>query len=222
MTTEQEALREALLDHYPAGLWKQQCGDWAGTCRCGFSFIGRISSEAQSVWADHVIAGLQSANEGAGVGWIVANGRGDLWRTWKDGWSSWTAVREHATRYARREDAEAVHREDEEAWLVQPYAAPDSLGSHFGIGDHPKPEATGKTIRIAVAQASCGHLTIVGPDDFKTSEFNGAMDAAMSWSIEAGYIPTSRYWLTANIPEPLSDVPEIAAMAHPEAVEGEG
>ena len=68
-----------------------------------------------------------------------------------------------------------------------------------------------RTIKIAVTQSSCGHLTCVGPDDFKSSEFNDAMDAAMSWSIEAGYIPSSRYWLAAEIPEPLEDVQTIPA-----------
>jgi len=70
-----------------------------------------------------------------------------------------------------------------------------------------------RAVRIAVTQSSCGHLTFVGPDDFKTSDFNDAMDAAMSWAIEAGYIPTSRYWITVEIPAPLADVPEIPATA---------
>lgn len=68
-----------------------------------------------------------------------------------------------------------------------------------------------RTIKIAVTQSSCGHLTCVGPNDFKESDFNNAMDAAFSWSIEAGYMPTSRYWVEAAIPEPLEDAPTISA-----------
>ena len=68
-------------------------------------------------------ASLRSQETAAGAGWIVSNGSGTCWRTWKDGWSAWTDKCEEATRYARREDAEAVHREDEAAWFVQPFAA---------------------------------------------------------------------------------------------------
>jgi len=64
--------------------------------------------------------------EAAPLGWIVGSGDGKRWRTWSDGMSDWTADREQATRYARREDAEAVHREDEDAWTIVPYAATPS------------------------------------------------------------------------------------------------
>lgn len=61
--------------------------------------------------------------EPMGAGWIVSNGNGDRWRTWNRGWSEWTAMRDHATRYARRADAEAVQSEDEDVWRVEPYAS---------------------------------------------------------------------------------------------------
>lgn len=65
---------------------------------------------------------LQSAGiYDAPVAWIVGNGNGDRWRAWKDGNPVWVEDREKATRYARREDAEAVHGEDEDAWRVVPY-----------------------------------------------------------------------------------------------------
>lgn len=57
-------------------------------------------------------------------GWIVLSGDGKRYRTWKNGWSAWTEVRDEATRYARREDAEAVHAEDEDAWTIVPYRYP--------------------------------------------------------------------------------------------------
>lgn len=53
--------------------------------------------------------------------WIIANSAGDRWRVWRNGNIEWTEHRGHATRYVRREDAEAVHAEDEDAWRVEPY-----------------------------------------------------------------------------------------------------
>ena len=52
-------------------------------------------------------------------GWIVGNGDGTKWRTWVDGMPGWTDDRSAAIRFARREDAEAVHAEDEDAWKVE-------------------------------------------------------------------------------------------------------
>jgi hypothetical protein len=56
------------------------------------------------------------------TGWIVANGDGTKWGCWKNGLPDWTYNRDEATRYARREDAEAVHSEDEDAWSIKPYS----------------------------------------------------------------------------------------------------
>lgn len=55
-------------------------------------------------------------------GWIVASADGLRFRMWETGWPRWTEERQLATRYARREDAEAVHSEDEDAWRVEPFA----------------------------------------------------------------------------------------------------
>lgn len=56
-------------------------------------------------------------------GWIVGNANDDRWRAWEHGNPVWVEDRAKATRYARREDAEAVHAEDEDVWRVVPYAA---------------------------------------------------------------------------------------------------
>jgi len=56
-------------------------------------------------------------------GWVVKSGDGRRFRTWRDGFSAWTDDCECATRYARRQDAEAVHKEDEDAWFVVPFPA---------------------------------------------------------------------------------------------------
>lgn len=54
-------------------------------------------------------------------GWIVGNGNDTEYRTWEFGLPVWTKVRSEATRYHRKEDAEAVHAEDEEVWTIIPY-----------------------------------------------------------------------------------------------------
>ncbi len=55
-------------------------------------------------------------------GWIVGNGDGTKWRTWGAMGPEWTTDRNTATRYYRREDAEAVHRDDEDAWTIVPFS----------------------------------------------------------------------------------------------------
>ena len=60
------------------------------------------------------------------VAWIVSNANGDQWRVWQHGFPAWSKDRNKATRYARREDAEAVHAEDEDAWRVEPYGQSDA------------------------------------------------------------------------------------------------
>lgn len=59
--------------------------------------------------------------EGEASGWIVGSADGKQFRTWTNGFPEWTGDREQATRYARRVDAESVHREDEDAWLIEPF-----------------------------------------------------------------------------------------------------
>ena len=56
-----------------------------------------------------------------GAGWVVSNGNETRWRSWDQGNSIWVDSPEKATRYARREDAELVHAEDEDAWCIKPY-----------------------------------------------------------------------------------------------------
>jgi len=64
--------------------------------------------------------------------------------------------------------------------------------------------------KIAVVQAMNGHLTCVGPNDYKESEFSSAMDAAISWHIEAGWLPAACYWIHAKVP-PAPSIPELRA-----------
>ncbi|MGB3928902.1 MAG: hypothetical protein WBL20_08060, partial [Sphingobium sp.] len=79
---------------------------------------------------------LSSRPAGEAVGgWIISNGQDDRYRTWKDGYSAWTDSREEATRYARREDAEAVHQFDEDAWHVKPYDTAHPPAAVAGEGE---------------------------------------------------------------------------------------
>ncbi|MCG7507105.1 hypothetical protein [Mesorhizobium retamae] len=67
--------------------------------------------------------------------WIVGSGDRKRWRIWTDGMPAWTENREQATRFARREDAEAVHREDEDAWTIIPYKdLPNDADEAYEIG----------------------------------------------------------------------------------------
>ena len=70
-----------------------------------------------------------------GEGYIVGNASGDKWRTWDVLGPVWTAHRDQATRYARRIDAENVHREDEDAWRIEPFAATHPQPSQKMEGD---------------------------------------------------------------------------------------
>lgn len=60
-------------------------------------------------------------------GWIVGNGDATKWRVWGASGCDWTDDRSKATRYLRRQDAEAVHAADEDAWSVQRYGYPGRL-----------------------------------------------------------------------------------------------
>lgn len=76
------------------------------------------------------------------------------------------------------------------------------------------PSNTGESgklpVKIAIVQATCGHLTCVGPNDYKEADYSNAMDAAIGWHIEAGYMPAATYWVQADLP-PLPVVQTISA-----------
>ncbi|WP_428968239.1 hypothetical protein ACQR50_10305 [Sphingomonas sp. Xoc002] len=65
----------------------------------------------------------------ASGGWIVSDADGVRWRAWENGSPAWTEDREQATRYHRRKDAEAVHRDDDGAWRVVPFGTGAASGS---------------------------------------------------------------------------------------------
>lgn len=69
---------------------------------------------------------LQDAILGASPaqGWVVADGQGTRWRKWGDFGPEWTTDRDAALHFARRSDAEAFSKEDEDAWLIQPIVMP--------------------------------------------------------------------------------------------------
>lgn len=82
-----------------------------------WNFIADFACE----YADAIVHGLAAQEGREAVAWIVANGARTKWRVWRDGFPEWTDNREEATRYARREDAEAVHADDEDAWTIEPF-----------------------------------------------------------------------------------------------------
>jgi len=84
----------------------------------GVWFAPRLLDAADRLEAD---AAPKVASD-TGAGWIVGNNVGQ-WRTFDSfGWA-WTDRRDLAVRYARREDAELVHGDDEDSWRVERYPA---------------------------------------------------------------------------------------------------
>ena len=83
-----------------------------------------IEQRRNTLRTDAILAALanHSLVPMAGEGWIVGNNTGQ-WRTFDTfGWA-WTDRRDLAVRYARREDAELVHGDDEDSWRVEQYPA---------------------------------------------------------------------------------------------------
>lgn len=91
------------------------------------------AGETVTFWPESPPAGSPSPLSQMLGGWIVGSGDGKRFRHWEDGNPTWTDDRTKATRYARREDAEAVHREDEDAWSIQPYSPVEALREKTAI-----------------------------------------------------------------------------------------
>ncbi len=170
-------------DHdVPAGhplYWPPQIGKYDDSDPCCLEHaIEQYASETgygASAQADHRLAFSRPEPVGAGEGWIVGDASGSRWRGWVDGNVCWTFDRDRATRYARREDAENVHREDEDAWSVQPYlSAPPHLPPPEPVGDGALVERMARkhieTLEFLATQYLPG-----GPRDIK-----GALRAAIA------------------------------------------
>lgn len=74
------------------------------------------------VHSDQMFA-LEAALKAETVGFIVADGNHDRFRCWQAEGSAWTEDKKKAVVFARRQDAEAVHAEDEDAWAILPVTA---------------------------------------------------------------------------------------------------
>jgi hypothetical protein len=55
---------------------------------------------------------------GTGEGWVIADAQGERFRCWGDWGPEWTSELEKALFFARRDDAEAFAREDDDAWRI--------------------------------------------------------------------------------------------------------
>lgn len=116
----------ALATQQPSAAGREEIANIINTHVSGPSIALGMADPAshrldQLAAADAILA-LARPQRDAEVGWIVGNGDATKWRTWIGGWSAWTDNRDEATRYARQEDAEAVHGEDDDAWRVEPFA----------------------------------------------------------------------------------------------------
>ena len=61
------------------------------------------------------------------TGWVVKNGSDSMYRGWAALGPTWVRDPAEATYFARREDAESVHAEDEDAWSVVEMPLPPLL-----------------------------------------------------------------------------------------------
>lgn len=84
---------------------------------------------------------------GSPGGWVVGNADGTRWRAWNDCGPCWVEDRDKATRYARREDAEAVHLNDEDCWTIQAYCGPAPEAAAAG------PDATQYALGLLTEEA---------------------------------------------------------------------
>lgn len=66
----------------------------------------------------------QQGGEQEAVAWIVGNAEGDCWLFWGESGPEWTADRNVALQFARRDDTEAFSRDNEDAWRIQPVHPP--------------------------------------------------------------------------------------------------
>lgn len=146
---------EARRGHF--GNWRVRCT----ICPVEGPTAG-LKSSAIAAWNTRAHPSPAPTSE---AGWIVGNGAGTCWRMWKLGNPVWTNDRAKATRYARREDAEAVHAEDEDAWSVVPYSA----GS---TSDEAAVEAAARAIAEGVGATCRSGEAIKTTDDLRSAELD--------------------------------------------------
>ncbi|GEM_PF-4319942 len=70
------------------------------------------------------------------LAWVVGDGVGARWRMWGDFGPKWTTDHNAALHFARRSDAEAFAKDDEEAWVIQPV----DLAARQPVGDEERAE----------------------------------------------------------------------------------
>lgn len=76
------------------------------------------------VHSDQIFA-LERALMEIPVGFIIANGRQDMFRAWVPEGPTWTTDKRKALMFVRREDADAVAAEDPDGWFILPVNAHD-------------------------------------------------------------------------------------------------
>jgi hypothetical protein len=68
-------------------------------------------------------------------------------------------------------------------------------------------------LRIAIVQSPEGHVTCAGPNDYRKEDgYRDAMDAAISFHLEAGWAPAACYWVDTTIPS-VPAIPVLTATA---------
>lgn len=67
-------------------------------------------------------------------------------------------------------------------------------------------------MKIALVRSLDGHTTLCGPDAYAdySDDYEGPMDAALSWHLEAGHLPAECLWIEVELP-PIPDLATIKA-----------
>ncbi len=66
-------------------------------------------------------------------------------------------------------------------------------------------------MRIALVRSLDGYTTVCGPDDHG-ADHPSPMNAAITWHLESGHIPSECLWVEVELP-PIPDFPSIRAKA---------
>lgn len=65
-----------------------------------------------------------------------------------------------------------------------------------------------REIKIAIVQDRNGKVTTCGPDE-SWNTYGSQMEAAFCWALEAGEIPTNKFWVTVTLPDPTDTELEL-------------
>lgn len=100
---------------------------------------------AEAAWQAALSAHPSPGGQGGVLAWVVGDGVGARWRMWGAFGPNWTTDRNAALHFARRSDAEAFAKDDEEAWVIQHVA----LAARQPVGQELRTDLVPGVVRCA-------------------------------------------------------------------------